>query len=127
MTAAGLIWRFAKRVAARRISCTDQQISGGPCGSSAGWFLGARAFGLEADGGQHREGQHDERDVPVPAVPGAGLVVVEAKFVFSRLEAVLNGPAPALDRHQGFHSGPGGAPGGEKGQVAISDIAADQK
>ena len=30
-------------------------------------------------------------------------------------------------RHQGFHSGPGGAPGGEKGQLAISDIAADQK
>ena len=29
----------------------------------------------------------------MPAVPGTGLVVVEAEFVFSRLEAVLDGPA----------------------------------
>ena len=53
--------------------------------------------------------------------------MVEAELVFGRLEAVLNRPAPALDRHQGFYSGPGGAPGGEKGQLAISEIAADQK
>jgi len=65
--------------------------------------------------------------MPVPAMPGAGLVVIEAQLVFGRLEAVLNGPAPALDRHQGFHCGPSRAPGGEKGQVAISDIAADQQ
>ena len=90
-------------------------------------FWGRGRVGLAADGGQHGKGQHDERDVPMPAVPGAGLVVVETEFVFGRLEAVLDGPAPAFDRHQGFHSGPGGAPGGEKGQVAISDIAADQK
>ena len=63
----------------------------------------------------------------MPAMPGAGLVVVETEFVFGRLEAVLDGPAPALDRHQGFHSGAGGAPGGEEGQLALSDIAADQK
>ena len=43
------------------------------------------------------------------------------------LEAGLDGPAPALDRHQGFHCGSGRAPSGEKGQLAISDIAADQK
>ena len=53
--------------------------------------------------------------------------MIETEFVFGRLEAVLDGPAPALDRHQGFHCGPGRAPGGEKGQVAISDIAADQQ
>src|SRR6476619_3660193 len=44
---------------------------------------------------------------PCQACPGesrgAGFVVVEAKFVLGRLEAVLDGPAPALDRHQGFH------------------------
>ena len=56
-----------------------------------------------------------------------GLVVVEAEFVFGRLEAVLDGPAPSFDRHQHCHRGAGGAPGGEKGQGAISDIAADQK
>ena len=65
--------------------------------------------------------------MPVPAVPGAGLVVVEAKFVFSRLEAVLDGPAPSFDTDQRLDRGAGGAPGGEKGQGAIRDIAADQK
>src|SRR3954469_1849422 len=39
-------------------------------------FWGSGRVGLAADSGQHREGQHDERDVPVPAVPGAGLVEV---------------------------------------------------
>ena len=62
-----------------------------------------------------------------PAVPVPGFVVVETQFVLGRFEAVLDGPAPALDRHQGFPCGPGRAPGGEEGQCAISDIAADQK
>src|SRR4051812_23888867 len=117
MTAAGWIWCRAKREATRRISCTDQRISGGFCGSSAGCFLGARACWLAADGRHHGKGQHDKRDVPMPAVPGPGLVVVETEFVFGRLEAVLEGPAPALDRHQGFNSDPGGAPSSEKGQL----------
>ena len=90
-------------------------------------FWGRGRVGLAADGRQHGKGQHDKRDVPMPAVPGAGLVVIETEFVFGRLEAVLDGPAPPFDRHQGFYCGPGGAPGSEKGQVAISDIAADQK
>ena len=90
-------------------------------------LFAGEGVGLATDGGQHCKGQHDERDVPVPAVPGTGLVVVEAQLVFGRLEAVLNGPAPALDCHQGFPSGPGGAPGSEKGQVTISDSAADQQ
>ena len=46
---------------------------------------------------------------------------------FLALTAVLDRPAPTLDRHQGFHCGPSRAPGGEKGQLAISDIAADQQ
>src|SRR3954469_24236498 len=45
---------------------------------------------------------HDERDVPVPAVPGTGLVVIETEFVFGRLDAVLNGPALSFhsDQHR---------------------------
>jgi hypothetical protein len=39
------------------------------------------------------EGQHDERNVLMPAVPGAGLVVVEPQFVLGRLESILDGPA----------------------------------
>src|SRR4051812_17905313 len=105
MTAAGWIRRCAKREATRRISCTDQRISGGSCGSSSGCFLGVRRCWPCGGWRPDRRGQHDQRDVPVPAVPGAGLVVVETELVLGRLEAVLNGPAPALDRHRGFHFG----------------------
>ena len=45
------------------------------------------------DGGHHGEGEHDQRDMPMPAMPGAGLVVIEAELVLGGLEAVLDGPA----------------------------------
>ena len=40
-----------------------------------------RGIGLMADGGHHGEGEHDERNVAMPAVPGSALVVVETEFV----------------------------------------------
>ena len=60
------------------------------------------------DGGHHGEGEHDERDVAMPAVPGAGLVVVEAEFVLGGLEAILDRPAMSFDRDQRLDAGPGG-------------------
>src|SRR3954454_23660925 len=90
-------------------------------------FWGRGRVGLAADGRHHGKGQHDKRDVPMPAVPGTGLVVIETEFVFGRLEAVLDGPALSFHSDQHRDRRAGGAPGGEKGQVAISDIAADQK
>jgi len=80
-----------------------------------------------SDGGGHGEGQHDQGDVAMPAVPGAGLVVVEAEFVLGGLEAVFDGPAVAFDLDQGLDARAGRGPGGEEGQVAIGDIAADQQ
>ena len=80
-----------------------------------------------ADGGGHGEGQHDQGDMAMPAVPGAGLVVVEAKLVLGGLEAVLDGPAMAFDLDQGVDAGPRASPGGEEGQVAIGDVAADEQ
>ena len=80
-----------------------------------------------ADHHEHGEGEHDQRDVAVPAVPGTGLVVVKAQLVFSRLEAVLDGPALSFDGDQHRNRRASRAPGGEEGQLAISDGAADQK
>ena len=53
--------------------------------------------------------------------------MIEAKLVFGRLEAVLDGPALSfhIDQHRNRRAG--GAPSGEKGQGAIGNIAADQK
>ena len=60
-------------------------------------------------------------------MPGAGLVVVETEFVFGRLEAVLDGPALSFHSDQHRNRRAGGAPGGEEGQLAIDEVAADQK
>jgi hypothetical protein len=49
-----------------------------------------------ADHSHHGESEHDERDVTMPAMPRAGLVVVEAKLVLGSLETVLDCPAMAL-------------------------------
>ena len=40
-------------------------------------FFGRRLVGLMLDGSHHGEGEHDERDVTMPAVPGSGFVVIE--------------------------------------------------
>jgi len=64
---------------------------------------------------------------PMPAVPGAGLVVIELQLVLGGLEAVLDGPAMAFDLDQRGDVGPGRAPGREEGQLAVSQAAADQK
>ena len=78
---------------------------------SCALFLGAGAasVGVNADRGHHGEGQHDERDVTVPAMPGAGLVVVEAEFVLGGFEAVFDRPAMAFDFRQSFDAGSGRA------------------
>ena len=41
-----------------------------------------------SDGGGHGEDQHDQGDVAMPAVPGAGLVVVEASSPLAISSAV---------------------------------------
>jgi hypothetical protein len=79
------------------------------------------------DDGHHSEGEHDERDMPVPAMPGAGFVVIEAKFVLGSFEAVLDRPAMTFDRDQLFYGRALGAPCGEEGEVAVGNVAADQK
>jgi hypothetical protein len=80
-----------------------------------------------AHGGHHGEGEHDERDMPVPAMPGAGLVVSETQLRLGGLEGVLDGPAPPLNGDQDLDPGPGRAPGGEEGKLPIREAAPDQE
>ena len=63
----------------------------------------------------------------MPAVPGAGFVVIKAELVLSSFEAVLDSPAMAFHRHQPLDGRAFWAPCGEKGQAAVGKIAADQK
>ena len=79
------------------------------------------------DRGHHGEGEHDERDVAMPAMPGAGLVMIEAQFILGRLETILDRPAMSLDRDQGFDARSKRTPGGKESQIPISDVAADQQ
>ena len=55
----------------RRISWIDQRIRNAVFSEDVAAFFERHGIGLVADGGHHGEGKHDERDVPVPAVPGA--------------------------------------------------------
>ena len=79
------------------------------------------------DGSHHGEGEHDERDVTMPAVPGSGFVVVEPELVFGCLEAIFDRPAMALDAGQGLDRSPCRTPGGEVGEIAVGDITPDQQ
>jgi hypothetical protein len=79
------------------------------------------------DGTHHGVGQHNQGNMPVPAVPGAALVVVEAKFIFGGFKALLNAPAGTLDLNQGVHRGALGTPGGKVGEFALEQAAADQQ
>ena len=63
----------------------------------------------------------------MPAMPGAGFVVIKAEFVLGGFEAVLDGPAMAFNQDQLFHGRALGAPGGEEGEIAVGNVAADQK
>ena len=88
----------------RRISCSDQRTSLRCSDSGRGRVCSGGGVGAMAGHREDGEGQHHQRDVTMPAVPGTGLVVVEAQFGLGRLEAVLDGPALALDRGPGSPS-----------------------
>ena len=80
-----------------------------------------------ANGRHHGKGQHDQRHMAVPPVPGAGLVVIEAEFVLCGLEAVLDCPSMSFDAHQCIHARALRTRGGEERQLAVRDSAADQQ
>src|SRR3978361_1520326 len=63
----------------------------------------------------------------MPAMPGAGFIVVEPKLVLTGFETVLNRPTLAFHRHQRLNAGASRTPSGEVGTFAVSQIAPDQQ
>src|SRR5450759_4386631 len=84
-----------------------------------------RSVRLMPDCCHHGEGKHDKRDMAMPAMPGAGRVIVESQFILGRLETILDRPAMTLDHNQGFDASSNRTPSGEEREVPISDVAAD--
>ena len=135
MTWAGWMRRWARRVARRRSSWTDQRTRSGVPGSGQArrCVLWGGLVCAMADAGHHGKRQHDQADVPVPAVPGpvdqlrCSTVVVRAKHGLGGLEAVLDGPAAALDLAQLGGTRAGQAPDGEDRKRAVGQAAPDQQ
>ena len=90
-------------------------------------FFGHHLVRTALDGSHHGEGEHDERDMAMPAMPGSGLVMVEPELVLGGLEAVLDGPAMPFDADQRLDRRFRWAPCGEVGEIAIGDVAPDQQ
>src|ERR1035437_3028443 len=125
MTWAGPMRLCARRIAMRRMSGTDQRIKGWAGLLSRVSFFGRRVVRPMPDCCHHGEGEHGKRDLAMPAMPGAGLVMVESQFILGRLETILDRPTMTLDHDQGFDASSNRTPSGEEREVPISDVAAD--
>ena len=79
------------------------------------------------DGSPHGKGEHDQRYMTMPAMPGPGFVVVEPEFVFGGLEAVLDRPAMPFDFDQRLDRSPCRTPSAEIGEIAVGDMTSDQQ
>jgi hypothetical protein len=64
--------------------------------SGLGWFC----IELEPHCHQESESQHGERDVPIPAVPGANFIVVQTNLLLGHRETFLDCPTQASDTGQ---------------------------
>src|SRR6476469_3064064 len=98
-------------------------------GAPAWWCFFERwlSIGSMPDDSHHGEGEHDEGDMAVPAMPGAGLVMIEAEFILGSLKTILNSPTMTFHRDQLCHRRALGTPSGEEGQITTGDVATDQE
>ena len=62
----------------------------------------------------------------MPVMPRPGSVVVEAEFVLGGFKAIFDRPAMAFDGDEGLDGRAGRALCREEGEIAVTDIAADQ-
>src|SRR5437899_10508474 len=107
-------------------SAAAVRLCAGLCGGATFRFFRRSRTSAMAERGRHGEGEHHQRHMPVPAMPGSALVVIEPELVFRGLQAVLDRPSMAFDRDQRFNGCSGWAPGGEEGEVIIGDATTDQ-
>ncbi|SCX29589.1 hypothetical protein DSM25558_4737 [Agrobacterium sp. DSM 25558] len=63
----------------------------------------------------------------MPAMPRAGLVMIEAEFALGCLEAIFDCPTVIFDGYERLSTCSGRAPSREECEVAIADIATDQQ
>src|SRR4051794_19504687 len=63
----------------------------------------------------------------MPAVPGAGFVMIQPKLGLGHLKAFFDRPAMPLDRNQRLNRGAGGTPGRKVGHLAVTDAAPEQQ
>ena len=86
-------------------------------GLPVGWMM---------DSGLYRKWLEDiDALSPAQRAEVQSLLVVEAQLILGGLEAVLDRPAPSLNRNQGLDAGCGRAPGGEVGAGPACDRAPD--
>lgn len=60
-------------------------------------------FSTRSQRGQHCMSQHGQRDMPIPALSVAHLVVIQSAFTFSRLKGLLDQPALSGHSDQSFN------------------------
>jgi len=72
-------------------------------------------------------GKHDQRDMPMPTMPGTGLVMIKTEFVFGRLEIFFDPSARPVNVHEFLHGCYFRARGRKIGKVSIGDVSADQQ
>src|SRR3954470_14061774 len=68
--------------------------------SSAARFIRSTPDSVLSDGGEIGESEHCQRDVAVPADPGADFVLIQADLGLALFDQALDGPAQACDLHQ---------------------------
>ena len=122
-----MVWAGQARVEAADL--VDAERDEG-IGSGLPMFVQGRRGGVwfAGGGGEPGVGEHGEGDVPVPGVPEADLIVVEANLVLGRLEALLHGPADADHGDQFVERGIGLGVADEEGELGgIVEGATDEK
>ena len=87
MRGGGNLWPTSAH--SRRL--TSGTVSGN---SSAARFIGSTPpDSVLSDGGEIGESEHCQRDVAVPADPGADFVLIQADLTFALFEQAFDGPA----------------------------------